>query len=382
MPLAELKIQEQAKQEIVAKIKGTIQLDHNSISKYGNNISEKLTNFSSEILKEAKVKDSPEVEELLLGLVGQLNSIDCTSLQQKKPNFFQKLMGKTDAQTFIQRYESVHSFLAGVTKKLSQAEFTLGKDIETCENYIQQNREYIAELDLYIEAGNQYLDEAKAEYEELKAKIEPDDMLAAQELSMYESEIRQFERKIHSLNIQRTIAIQNIPQLMLIKEGDSVLVEKINSSIDTSIPLWESQMVIAIQIMRQENGAKLIKSITDTNNELLRRNAELLKSSTTAVATELERDIVDLETLQNTNNKLIETIQEIRQIRENGQKEREAVAQELAGLQSKLIETTINSTISSSSARIDTTGNSQNVLQGNIYARISNTVDALSKYKN
>lgn len=350
----ELTLKEQQKrQEIITSIKQNITLDHNSISKYGNEVSSKLTDFSTEILKSVKVKDSPEVEELLLSLVGELNSIDCTSLQQKKTNWLTRIMGKNDPQTFIAKYESVHSFIAGVTKKLSQAEYTLGKDIEVCEEYIEQNREYIAELDLYIEAGNQYLEEAKAEYEKMKAELDPDDMLSAQELAMHESEIRQFERKVHNLNIQRTVAIQNIPQLMLIKEGDAVLVEKINSSIDTSIPLWESQMVIAIQVLRQQNGAKLVKSITDTNNELLKRNADLLKSSTTAVAVELERDIVDLETLKHTNDTLISTIQEIRQIRENGQKEREAVATELANLQSKLIETTIN-TADSSAPRVTT----------------------------
>jgi len=161
-------------------------------------------------------------------------------------------------------------------------------------------------------------------------------------LSLKESELNMFERKIHNLELQRMVAIQNIPQLMLIRDGDAVLVEKIQSSIDTSIPLWESQMVIAIQTMRQQNGAKLVKSITDTNNELLRRNSELLKTSTTSVAIELERDIVDLETLKETNNNLIATIEEIRSIRQNGIKNRASVVGELVDLQHRLIETSIN----------------------------------------
>ena len=331
------------KNEMIAKIKNDIVLEHNVISKYGNDVSKKLTDFSTEILKSVKVKDSPEVEELLLTLVGELNSIDCTALTAKKKNFLSKLFGGQDFDQFLAKYETVHQFISSVTKKLSQAEYTLSKDIDVCNEYITQNREYIAELDLYIQAGEEKIAEAKAEYEKEKAEIAPDDMLASQELALKESEINMFERKVHNLGIQRMVAIQNIPQLMLIRDGDAVLVEKINASIDTSIPLWESQMVIAIQTMRQQNGAKLVKSITDTNNELLRRNSELLRTSTVAVATELERDIVDLETLKATNNNLISTIQEIRKIRENGVKNRESVARELQGLQTKLIESTIES---------------------------------------
>lgn len=329
------------KQEMVTKIKNEIVVNYDSISKYGNEVSKKLTDFSTDILKTVKVKDSPEVEDLLLSLVGKLNAIDCNSLSPKKKGFFSKLFGGQDIETFIAKYETAYQFISGVTKKLSQAEYALSKDVEVCNDYIAQNREYIEELDLYIEAGNQKLSEVKAELEEERKKLNKEDMLAVQEFSLKESEINMFERKLHNLGIQRMVAIQNIPQLMLIRDGDVVLVEKIKSSIETSIPLWESQMVIAIQIMRQENGAKLVKSITDTNNELLKRNAELLKSSTTAVAVELERSIVDLETLKNTNNKLIETIQEIRSIRDNGIKSRAAVALELQGLQTKLIETSI-----------------------------------------
>lgn len=327
--------------EMVAKVKNEIAINHTSISKYGDDVSRKLTEFSTEILKSVKVKDSPEVEELLLTLVGELNSIDCTALTPKKKSFLSKLFGGNDAETFIARYENVHQFISGVTKKLSQAEYSLSKDIEICNEYIEQNREYITELDIYIEAGKQKLEEIKTDLEYEKRMADNDDILTANEIALKESEINMFARKIHNLEIQRMVAIQNIPQLRLIRDGDAVLIEKINSSINTSIPLWESQMVIAIQTMKQQNGAKLVKSITDTNNELLRRNSELLKSSTTAVAIELERDIVDLETLKTTNNNLIATIQEIRKIRENGEKSREAVVAELQGLQTKLIESSI-----------------------------------------
>lgn len=326
------------KQQAVADIKSKISLDYGTIAKYGNGISSKLTDFSSAILESVKVKDNPEVENLLLTLIGELNTIDCTTLQTRKRSLFQKITGKNDPSEFIAKYESVHSFIQGVIDKLQKAEFQLGKDVGICEDYIEQNRQYIEELDIFIEAGQEYIKEAREDYEKVKAEANPDDMLAAQELAMYDSQIRQFENKVHNLTVQRMVAIQNIPQLMLIKDGDVALVEKINASINTSIPMWESQMVIAVQILRQQNGAKLAKSVTDVNNELLKRNAELLKQSTTAVAMELERDIVDISTLQQTNAKLIETVKEIRQIRDNGQKERKAVAEELSNLQHQLIE--------------------------------------------
>jgi len=328
--------------EIVTRVKDSIVLDYPSISSYGNEVSKKLSDFSSEILKSVQVKDSPEVEELLLTLVGQLNSIDCTTLVPKKQSFIRKLFGGQDLKTFITKYETVQQFITGVSKQLAQAEYSLSKDINTCNIYIKQNQQYINELDVYIEAGKQKLKEARDEYEARKITLDKSDILAGQELSLKESELNMFERKIHNLELQRMVAIQNIPQLMLIRDGDAVLVEKIQSSIDTSIPLWESQMVIAIQTMRQQNGAKLVKSITDTNNELLRRNSELLKTSTTSVAIELERDIVDLETLKETNNNLIATIEEIRSIRQNGIKNRASVVGELVDLQHRLIETSIN----------------------------------------
>lgn len=339
----EISIQRQA---VIEEIKSTITLDNKSISSYGATVGSKLTEFSTEILKSVKVKDSPEVEDLILQLVGQLNSIDCNALQPKKKGLLAKLFGGEDPKNFIAKYESVHAFITGVATKLSQAEYTLGKDIEVCESYLKTNKEYIGELDLYIEAGNQFLEQAKAEYLDRKSRINEDtDVLEAQELQVLENDIDTFERKIHALEIQRMVAIQNIPQLLLVKQGDAVLVEKIKSSIDTSIPLWESQMVIAIQTMRQQQGAKLVKAVTDTNNELLRRNAQLLKQSTTAVAKELERDIVDLDTLKNTNDMLISTFSEIRQIREDGAKKRAAVAVELQNLQAKMIESTVNSKV-------------------------------------
>lgn len=335
--------QKQERQTAIDTVKQSITLDSGTIQKYGNSATTKIADFSSEILKSVKMKDSPEVGELLMSLMGQLNSIDCTSLQSKKPTFFQRLRGKQDVVSFMTKFESVDAFIEGISKKLEQAEFSLGKDIETYEKLLEQNRTYIAELDIYIEAGRQYVADAKAEYEDMKANIGADDALASNELSILESQIRQFEKKLHDLDIQRTIAIQNIPQIMLLKDGVSVLTEKIDASINISIPLWKNQMTIALGILKEENGVKLVKGVSDINNQLMMQNADLLKTSSVAVAQELERGIVDISTLQHTNEALINTIKEITQIRNDGQKNREAATIELANIQKRLIETTMAS---------------------------------------
>ena len=177
----------------------------------------------------------------------------------------------------------------------------------------------------------------------IKLNLDTSDMLAVQEVAMRESELSNFERKVHNMEIQRTIAIQNIPQLLILKQGDAVLVEKIDDSINSAIPLWESQMVIAINTMRQQAGVKIQKSVTDTTNKLLVQNSEALKQSAIGVAKELERDIVDIDTLKKSNENLIETLREIKTIRANGIKERDQTIAELKSIQSRLNQAMIES---------------------------------------
>ena len=323
-------------QNEIIKIKNEISLDHESVSSYSQNVTNKLTDFSAKILDSVKVKDLPDTEPMLLELMDQLNQIDTTSMQKSKQNFLQKLFKKTNVDTLITKYESVSGVVSDVKNKLIQTEYQLKKDIKVCEKFLENNMEYIQELDKYLAAGIIKINEEEMNLNIEKAQIDNDDLLAVQELAMKESNLTAFKRKIHNLELQRAIAIQNIPQLMMLKEGNTVLIEKINDSINSVIPLWQSQIVISIQAMRQENGAKVQQSISNATNTLLKQNANALKQSAISVANELERDIVDIDTLKHSNEQLISTISTIKEIQTAGEKKREEAVEELAKLHLQL----------------------------------------------
>lgn len=333
---------EEARKEVLA-IKDGIKFDHESISTYSQETTRKLTEFSSRILETVKVKDSPEVEGMILDLMNELSTLDGETLSTKKPSFLSRLFRTNELKSFVVKYESVASVISEVRNKLEQAEYQLRKDIKVSETYLENNKEYIMELDKYILAAKLRLEEEHAALDAIKLNLDTSDMLAVQEVAMRESELSNFERKVHNMEIQRTIAIQNIPQLLILKQGDAVLVEKIDDSINSAIPLWESQMVIAINTMRQQAGVKIQKSVTDTTNKLLVQNSEALKQSAIGVAKELERDIVDIDTLKKSNENLIETLREIKTIRANGIKERDQTIAELKSIQSRLNQAMIES---------------------------------------
>ena len=311
-------ISEERRHTIMA-IKDGIALESESILDFGNGASKNLTEFSSDLLSKMKLKDTPEVETLLSDLLKGLGQIDASTLLEKKPTFFQRLFGeKADVKKFIMRYEDISSVITEIKSKLEVSTFQLKKDMEVCSRYLEQNLNYINALDDYIMAG--------------RIKVNENQLNARQ------SNLDRLERKVHDLNLMRAIAIQNIPQIMLIRDGDGVLVEKIQSSINSAIPLWESQMVIAIQLMRQKGALTIQKSVTDTTNNLIARNSELLESGTIEVAKELERGIVDVEVLKKSSENLIKTLESLKQIREEGRKERIKATAELAALQSRLNE--------------------------------------------
>lgn len=329
---------EKEKQQKVMIIKENIQLSHEGIMDYGVSVTKKLTDFSSEILSTMKVKDTPEVEVLITDLLGTLSQIDSDTLLKTKPSFFKKLFRVDEIKQFITKYDDVASVIGEVSNKLEKSQYQLKKDIELCSMYLEENMAYIEELDEYIMAGRLKVDEAKSDLEIEETRCDKEDMLDVHKISLKRGEIERLERKLHDLLLMRTIAVQNIPQLVLIRDGDAVLVEKIHSSINSAIPLWESQMVIAIQLLRQKGAIAIQKGVTDTTNRLIAQNSELLKTGSLEVAQELERGIIDLETLKKNSANLIDTLEGIKAIRMNGSKERERATQELAVLQSKLNE--------------------------------------------
>ena len=323
-------------QNEIMNIKNNILLNHDDIFAYSQEITNKLSEMSTRILDSIKENTIPDTESMFLELMNQLNQIDT---MDSKKNLFRKLFKKTNIDTLLTRYESVSVVVSEVKNKLIQTEYQLKKDIKISEKFLENNFEYIQELDKYIAAGIIKINEEENAIACKKLEIDKKDLLAVQELSMRESNLNTFKRKIHNLKLQRAISIQNISQLMLLKDGNTVLIEKIEDSINSVIPLWQSQIVISIQTMRQDNGAKIQQSVSNATNTLLRQNAKALKESTVAVATELEKDIVDIDTLKYSNEQLISTISNIKEIQEIGEEKRNEVIDELAKLHLQLNQT-------------------------------------------
>ena len=326
----------QEKKNEIMQIKQGLTLSYEHVVDFGSSASKNLSSFSSELLTTMKVKDTPEVENMLVELMSGLQEVDCDSLLKKKPNFLKKMFRVDDLQNFMVKYEDVQSVINTVKKKLEQTQFQLKKDIELCERYLEQNMSYIEDLDNYIMAGKLKVQEEKEKLAQEELTLDKSDNLAVHEFSARQTDVERLDRKVHDLVLMREIAIQNIPQIQLIKGGDAVLIEKIQSSINSAIPLWESQIVIAIELMRQKGALTIQKNIVDTTNKLITRNSELLKTGAVEVARELERGIVDIETLKKSQENLIETLSTIKTIKEDGRQQRLQVAEELATLHGKM----------------------------------------------
>ena len=329
---------DEARRGQIMAIKDNIVFSYDSTMEYAGSASKNLTDFSSDLLKTIKTKDVPEVEELVGELLCGINKVDPSSLQTKQPTFLEKLFKVDRVKQFIAGYDDVASTIDGVKEKLEVANFQLKKDIELCGRLLDENKRFISEIENYIMAGGLRVQEEQAAIDAERATVDPDDQLAVYALNARQGEVDRFNRRLHNLTLIRSIAVQNIPSLVLIADGNAVLVEKIESSINTAIPLWESQMVIAIQLMRQKGALALEKAVTQTTNNLITKNGEMLKSGSLEVAKALETGIVDVEVLKKNSENLIETLNGIRQIREEGKQARMKATQELGLLQSKLNE--------------------------------------------
>ena len=325
-----------AKKNEIIQIKNGLSLSYENVVDFGSSASKNLSSFSTELLTTMKVKDSPEVETMLTELMTGLQEVDCDNLLKKKPSLLKKILKIDDLQNFMIKYEDVQTVINTVKKKLEQTQFQLKKDIELCERYLEQNMNYIEELDSYIMAGMLKVQEEREQLALEEQTLDKSDQLAVHEFSARQNDVERLDRKVHDLTLMREIAIQNIPQIQLIKGGDAVLIEKIQSSINSAIPLWESQIVIAIELMRQKSALTVQKNIVDTTNKLITKNSELLKVGAVEVARELERGIVDIETLKKSQENLIQTLDSIKTIRQDGRQQRLQVAEELTQIHGRL----------------------------------------------
>ena len=241
-------------------------------------------------------------------------------------------------EKFATRYQKVATSIEKVTDQLERARMGLLKDMTVLEKMYELNLEYLKQLDLYIAAGEQILVEMETvKLPELEAEVRAsDDPIAAQRLADFRQAMGRFERRLHDLKLTRQIAIQTAPQIRLIQGNDTNLVEKIQSSILNTIPLWKNQIVIAITLYRQQQALGVQKQVTDMTNELLAKNAALLKDGSAKVAREVERGVVDIETLRQVNADLIGTIEETLRIQEEARTRRVQAEGELVQMQSQL----------------------------------------------
>lgn len=309
------------------------------ILQYGAGAQKKIADFSETALNSVKTKDLGEVGELLTGVVTQLKDFQPNQEEEKERGIFGFLKKKTkDMNNLKVKYASAEANINKICKVLEENQRQLLKDVSMLDKMYELNKTYFKELSMYILAGQQKLEETRKT--ELPSLMEqatrsnlPEDAQAVNDLNDMCS---RFEKKLHDLELTRMISIQMAPQIRLIQNNDILMSEKIQSTIVNTIPLWKSQMILALGVAHQEKAVKAQREVTNMTNELLRRNAETLKMSTIETAKESERSIVDIETLKHTNESLISTLDEVLQIQADGRRKREEAQKELAQIENEL----------------------------------------------
>ena len=321
---------------IVDQFAEQIDLNNSSmILQYGAGTQKKMADFSESALDKVQTKDLGEVGKLLTNLTVELKSFDASE-EKKVFGFFKKTSNKITA--LKSKYAKVESNVDEICKVLEKHQMQLMKDIAVMDKMYQLNLTYFKELSMYLLAGRKKLYEV--EHKELAALVDkakksglPEDAQAAKDL---ESACNRFDKKLHDLELTRMISIQTAPQIRLVQSSDTVMVEKIQSTIVNTIPLWKSQMVLALGMEHSMQAAKAQRDVTDLTNELLKKNSEALKTTSIEIAKESERGIVDLETLKQTNATLITTLDEVMKIQEQGREQRRSAEVEIRRLESEL----------------------------------------------
>lgn len=306
------------------------------ILQYGAGTQQKMADFSEKALERVKTKDLGEVGGLISGLVGELKSFDAEEEEKGLFGFFKKQGNKL--ANLKNRYDKAEANVDKIVDMLETHQVTLMKDIDMLDKMYEVNLMYYKELTMYILAGRKRLEEVRnGELAELIEKAQrsqlPEDAQAAKDL---ESQCDRFEKKLHDLELTRMISIQTAPQIRMVQSSDTMMAEKIQSTIVNTIPLWKSQMVIALGVEHSTEAAKAQRAVSDMTNELLKKNAEKLKTATIETAKESERGIVDMETLKATNESLISTLDEVMKIQTEGRAKRAAAENELRSMENQL----------------------------------------------
>ncbi len=326
-----------AERKMVNDFAEKIQISNsNLVLQYGSGAQKKIADFSETALNNVRTKDMSEVGEMLTNVVVELKKFNVDEEEKGLFSFFKRSGNKIS--TYKAKYSSAEANVNRICNVLEDHQVQLMKDIAMLDKMYELNKVYFKELSMYILAGKKKL--AEVESTELPAAQEkarrtglPEDAQAANDLSAM---CNRFEKKLHDLELTRTISIQMAPQIRLIQNNDTLMTEKIQSTLVNTIPLWKSQMVLALGVAHSQQAADAQKAVTDMTNELLRKNAETLKMSSIETAKQSERGIVDIETLKTTNESLISTLDEVMRIQQEGRQKRQEAETELRRIENDL----------------------------------------------
>ena len=312
--------------------------DSQMLMQYGSGARQNIAEFSGNILNNIRAKDTGYIGELMTDLVTNVQDLNFDSLEKDSGilGIFRKAEAKV--KKFLSQYEKLEVQVDRIEGKLEEARMEMLKDIGMFDSLYQKNLDYFKQLQIYITAGDEKIKELREQtIPSLRAEVQKSgDPMHAQLVRDFEDTVNQFEKKVHDLKTSKTIAIQTAPQIRLIQNNDKLLADKIQTAVQETIPLWKSQMVMALGLYRQQEALKLQRDVTDTTNALLLKNSEILKQNTLDVAKESERGIVDIETLKKANENLISTMNEAVRIQKEGHDKRMAAEQELIKIENEI----------------------------------------------
>lgn len=310
--------------------------DNTMIMQYGINAQKKLADFSDSTLEKVKTKDLGEVGDMLSQVVGELREFDGNGEKKGLFGLFNK--GKNKVEGMISKYEQTETNVNKIAGMLQDHQIHLLKDTSMLDQLFDLNNTYYKELSMYIAAGKEKLHHVKneeipaLEQKALHSNL-PEDAQALKDMTMFYD---RFDKKVHDLELSRMIAIQTAPQIRLLQNSNNLMIEKIQSTLVNTIPLWKNQMVITLGLHHATEAAKTQQAVSDMTNELLKKNADALHSATVETAKESNRSIVDIETLKHTNEQLIQTFDDVLQIQEQGRIKRQEAEQELRQIENEL----------------------------------------------
>ena len=324
--------------QLIDKINQDITIDDStSVLQYGMEAQTKIAKFSDNVLEGVKNKSTGEVGDILTDLVAEIKSFDSnvTESNNKFLNFFRGT--KKQLIKLIAKYNTIENNIDKIEENLEKHRIQMLKDIIIFDEMYEKNLEYFKDISLYIIAGDKKIEELNAQLKELKEKaIQTKEQLDAQKVNDMENMINRFEKKIYDLKMTRIISIQMAPQIRLLQNNEAELTEKIQSSLTNTIPLWKNQIVLALGISNSKQALDAQHALSNATNELLQKNSELLKQGSIEVAQESERAIIDIQTLNKTNQNILETLDQVIKIHSDGRQKRLEAEKELIVIEEDL----------------------------------------------